>query len=209
MTIRKPTITLALLILALPIAAWANSLTFQTTGGQITSNGTVLTINASNLSGLSGFQGGPVTRNLGNASLTTGALLSGNLATGATFAAGGSFTITGNGANGIPVGAIFSGSFLSPVTWTATWIPNAGPKHEGSWFYVLAGTVRGTLNNGQVSTGKITFSTHDMPRGALFSSSANLANGSGEVVVPEPSTLALLATGLASVALLIRRRCWA
>jgi hypothetical protein len=208
MTIRRPVITLALLVLALPITAWANSLSFQTTGGQITANGTVLTINTSTLSSLGGPQGGPVTGNLGIASLTTGALLSGNLATGATFAAGGSFTITGNGTNGVPVGAIFNGSFLSPVTWTAIWNPNAGPGHRGAWYYTLSGTVRGKLNDGGFMTGRISFATTDVPRGAQFSTFANLGNGTGEVAVPEPGTLALLATGLASVAMLVRRRWW-
>ena len=206
MTIRKPAATLSLFLLVLPIAAWANSLSFQTTGGQITSNGTMLTIYASTLSRMDGFQGIPITGNLGAASLTTGALLSGNLATGATFAAGGSFTITGNGTNGIPRGAILNGSFLRPVTWTAIWNPSAGPGHRGAWYYTLTGTIRGTVQNGRVFTGRIGFATTDVPGGAQFSTFTNLGNGSGELVVPEPGTLALLATGLASVAMLVRRR---
>lgn len=208
MTIRKPAATLALFLLVLPIAAWANSLSFQTTGGQITSNGTMLTIYASTLSRMDGFQGIPITGNLGAASLTTGALLSGNLATGATFAAGGSFTITGDGTDGIPSSAIFNGSFLSPVTWTAIWNPNAGPGHRGAWYYTLTGTIRGRLNDGRLMTGRISFATTDVSSGVQFSTFANLGNGSGELVVPEPGTLALLATGLASVAMLVRRRWW-
>jgi len=66
--------------------------------------------------------------------------------------------------------------------------------------------VRGTTDDGQVMSTRITFATTDVSRGAQFSSFANLAGGSGQVVVPEPGTLALLASGLGGIAMLVRRR---
>jgi PEP-CTERM motif-containing protein len=199
-------VALSILLLALPLAAWANSVSFQTSGGQITSSGTFLTIKTSTLTSMAGLPEGSVTGNLGWASLTTGVLLSGNAATGATFAAGGSFTLTANGANGIPAGMLFSGTFLSPVTWTAAFNPEAN-FGQGAWYYTLSGIVRGTLSDGRAWRGNIRFATTDVPRSAQFSSFANLSGGSGQVaVVPEPGTLALLASGLAGVAMLVRRK---
>jgi hypothetical protein len=202
--LRRPAIALPLLLLTLPITATANSIGFQTNGGQITSNGTALSISNSRLSHLSGVSGA-AGGNLGWASLTTGSLLSGSLASGATFAAGGSFTLTGSGAHGIPAGVIFGGSFLSPATWTATFNPDADGG-RGAWYYALTGVVRGTLSTGRTVRGRISFSATDVPRGAPFSAFANLAGASGQVVVPEPSTLALLASGLGGLAILVRRK---
>jgi hypothetical protein len=75
--------------------------------------------------------------NLGTVTLTTGALISGTLQMGGTFAAGGSFTITGNGSDGLPNGTIFSGTFNAPVTWTLITLGN------GTHNYTLTGTVIG------------------------------------------------------------------
>ena len=195
-----------LILFILPIAAWANSTSFQSSGGQITSNGSVLTLSSSALTGVTGMFGGPVTGNLGTVSFTTGSLMMGSLAAGGTFAAGGSFTLSGNGTNGLPSGVVFSGTFSSPSVWTATFVTGAGPKGQGAWFYSLSGNVTGVLTGGQRLSAKVTFFTNDVPSGQQFSNFANLKNGMGSVLVPEPGSLALTATGLMGLAFLVRRK---
>jgi hypothetical protein len=195
-----------LILFALPIAAWANSTSFQSSGGQITSNGSVLTLNSSILTGVTGMFGGPVTGNLGRISFTTGSLLTGSLAAGGTFAAGGSFTLTGNGTNGLPMGVVFTGTFSGPTIWTATFMSGFGPNHQGAWFYSLSGNVSGVLSGGEHLSAKVTFFTNDVPNGQQFSDFANLNRGTGNVLVPEPGSLALTATGLMGLAFLVRRK---
>ena len=194
-----------LILFAIPVAAWANSTNFQSSGGQITSNGSVLTLNASTLTGVTGIFGGPASGNLGAVSFTTGSLLKGSLATGATFAAGGSFSLSGNGSNGLPSGILFTGTFSSPTVWTATFVSGAGPNHLGAWVYTLSGNVAGVLSGGQHISAKVTFSTNDVPKGQQFTDFANLNHGAG-VLVPEPGSLALTATGLMGLAFLVRRK---
>ncbi len=204
--IRRPAIFLSLLLLASPISLWANNVSFQTAGGKITSNGSALTVSSTNLASMSGMNGaGSMSGNLGSVSFSTGALLSGSMAKGGTFAAGGSFSMIGNGSNGLPKGVIFNGQFNGPATWTARFVPtvNAG---RGGWYYSLSGSIAGTLSTGQKLSGKVQFSTSDIPHGKEFSSVGNLDQGAGSVTVPEPGTLGLLASGLFGLAIVVRRR---
>jgi hypothetical protein len=76
--------------------------------------------------------------NLGSVSFSTGALMSGSVEAGGTFAEGGSFVIVGNGNNGVPKGVIFSGRFTGPVVWTL--LTSGDGKHS----YSLTGTVQST-----------------------------------------------------------------
>jgi hypothetical protein len=193
--------------LAVPLTAWANSVGVSNSGGQITSNGSSLTLNGSTLIALSGIRPGTLSGKVGTVSLTTGSLISGSLASGGTFAPGGSFTIASSGNGGLAGGMLFNGTFTGPVTWTATFTPNMGPNHAGAWIYTLKGNVSGTLSNGQRISGTIMETTFDVSRGMQFSSMANLDGGTGELTsVPEPGTLGMLATGLVGLALLIKRR---
>src|SRR5690348_12358625 len=101
------------IVLVCPLVAFANSNTFQNSGGQLTSNGTFLTLSGSTLSSVT-MAGTSASGNLGAVSFTTGKLISGSLASGGTFAAGGTFRITGSGSNGIPAGVLFKGTFAGP-----------------------------------------------------------------------------------------------
>ena len=206
----KKVLLLALLALALPVATWANStqIVFQNTGGKMSSsNGKMLKLTGSTLTSFTTLGGTTYTGSLGTVSFTTGALMSGNLGTAGVFAAGGSFTIVGNGNNGIPTGVLFTGSFSGPVNWVGTFNP-AGHGGLGNWTYTLSGTVTGSLSNGSSAFGGTVQFTFDVPGSKQFAKgvSVNLNNGVTTVTVPEPGTLSLIGTGLLGLAGLVRRR---
>ena len=115
----KRVLFLALLALALPMAAFANSSTdFNSyTAGSLITGGSTVSLNVG-LTGVYGFNGGGLfAGSLGTMSFTTGALIS-SVGGVETFASGGSFEITGNGTGGLPNGVIFTGTFSGPVTET-------------------------------------------------------------------------------------------
>ncbi|HKD03284.1 MAG TPA: PEP-CTERM sorting domain-containing protein [Terriglobales bacterium] len=195
-----------LLTLALPVTALGKSVEFTNTGGTLTGTNSGFALTGSTLTSVNGFGGGGViTGNLGTLALTTGALTSGLLTMGGTFASGGSFTITGNGSNGLPNGTIFSGSFSGPVTWTLVTLNNG--THDYTLTGALTGLYLGVPTNGV--TVQLTVNTGT----GFFNGSAAIASGDSDIVIParngvvaEPGTLGLLSTGLLGVAGLARRR---
>jgi PEP-CTERM motif len=201
----KKIMLLAVLALALPLAAFASS-SIDTTnvGGTLTGSASGLSLSNSTLtqvSGLFGSSGLIQGSDLGTVSFTTGALTSGSLTGGnATFAAGGTFTITGNGVNGVPNGVIFSGTFSGPVTVVEN---GAG----SSFSYTITGALSGTLYTGfktVAATSQITVFTHKGP--LVNGGSVTISSGDTTIVVPEPGTLSLFGTGLIGLAGLVRRK---
>lgn len=199
-------ILLTLLALALPIAAFgSSSVDFTNSGGTLTGTNNGFSLANSTLVAVNGFNGGGLItgNNLGSVTLTTGALVSGSLQMGGTFAAGGTFTITGNGSNGLPNGTIFSGSFSGPVTWTLVTLAN------GTHNYTLTGNLTGLLTGTGSSNGVTVQLTVNTGKG-FFNGSVGLSSGDTNIsngpVVPEPGTLGLLGTGLVGVAGLMRRK---
>jgi hypothetical protein len=134
---------------------------------------------------------------LGSVSFSTGALTSGNLQQGSTFAGGGTFTITGNGTNSVPNGPIFTGTFTGPVTWVLVTLAN------GTHNYTMSGTVTGTYFTGATVQGATVELTKNVGKG-FFGTSATVVGGDTNLavpgVVPEPGSFILFGTGLLGLA---------
>jgi len=189
----KKLILIALLV-GMPLAAFANSnVDFSNVGGTLTGSNSGLSLAGSTLIAINGL-------NLGSLSFSTGSLMSGSTSMGGTFATGGSFTIVGNGSNGVPSGAIFSGTFSTPAVWTMVTLPN------GSHNYTLTATVTGTWLNGATVSGATVQLSVNTGKG-FFNGRTSLASGDTNiVVVPEPGSLTLLGTGLMGLAGVVRRK---
>jgi hypothetical protein len=195
----KRIMLLFLLALALPMAAFANnSVDFTNAGGTLSGSSAGLSLTGSTLIAF-GSGGAIKTGDLGTLAFSTGVLSSGNLQKGATFAGGGTFTITGNGTNGVPNGTIFSGTFSGPVTWTLVTLAN------GTHNYTLSGALTGTWIGGAAVNGATVQLTINTGKG-FFNGSTSISSGDTNIVVPEPGSLTLLGTGLVGLAGVIKRK---
>ncbi|HTE90002.1 MAG TPA: hypothetical protein VK639_13665 [Terriglobales bacterium] len=133
-------IFLVLLMMALPMAAFARQVDVGNNAGTLTGTDAGLTVPDSILTSVRNLYGsGLITGNLGTVAFQTGALTSGSLQTGGTFAAGGAFTVTGNGSNGVANGPIFTGTFYGDSTWQMFTLP------DGTHNYNLTGIVTGIV----------------------------------------------------------------
>ena len=198
----KKILLLAALALALPTAMFAgSSVDFTNSGGTLSGSSSGLSLTGSVLIAINGLNGGGLItgNNLCSVSFTTGALTSGSLQNGGTFAGGGSFTLTGNGTSGVPNGTLFSGTFSTPATWTLVTLAN------GTHNYTLTGTVAGTFGSGYSSEGVTVQLTINTGKG-FFNGSTTISSGDTNIAVPEPGSLSLLGTGLLGLAGVVRRK---
>jgi len=195
----KRVLWLTVLALALPLTAFADSVDFTNSGGILAGSTNGLSLTGSALIAVNNGSGLVTGTDLGSVSFSTGALSGGSMQMGGTFAAGGSFTITGNGSNGVPNGTIFAGTFSSPATWTLVTLAN------GTHNYTLTGVVAGTLGSNFFTNGVTVQLTVNTGRG-FFNGRTHISSGDTNVVVPEPGSLSLLGTGLLGLAGVIRRK---
>jgi len=208
---------IALLSCFLPIAAWANSSSFHTPSSTCIPGVAICVFNQTGMAtggtgglvmdGTNGSTastvvqiGGEQGANLGTLSLTTGALLSGTLGSGGTFAPG-TLTITTTGWNGFS-GVLFSGTFgnaTSPIQWLAL------GKVGGFFEYELVGPVSGLWENGVTVSGEtaqLFFQSKTQYKGGPIA----LGSGTTGIVVPEQATVGLMGTGLIGIGFLARRK---
>ena len=178
-----------------------NTVDFSNSGGTLLGTTAGLTLSGSTLVGVVGFNGGGmVTGDLGSVSFSTGTMASGFLAKGGTFQASRTFTVTGDGTNGIPNDVLFFGTFSGPVSWTLTTLAN------GTHNYMLTGVLVGSMAGKVVNavTVQLTVNTGK----GFFHNSTFIGGGDTTTVssVPEPSTLSLLLTGSLGMLGIIRRK---
>ena len=195
-----------LLALALPIAAFANSIDFSNSGGTLNGSNAGLSLGGSTLI----VAKGPsilLTGDLGTVTFSTAALSSGSLQMGGTFGAGGTFMITGNGTGGIPNGVIFNGTFSGPVTWSLVTLAN------GTHNYTLTGALTGTWFTGASVVGATIQLTINTGKG-FFNGSTTISSGDTEitgsglslVTAPEPASFTLLGAGILVGTGMMRRK---
>jgi PEP-CTERM motif len=190
---------IALLALALPIAALAETITLTNQRGTISISTSGITSKGSQLTSYNGIQA-PPGKSMGTVSYSTGALTSGSIAAGGIFSSAGStFDVVGKGNYGEPKGQIFTGGFTGDIAWTL--VTQQGSK----LVYTLSGALSGQLYNGVQVTGTTTQTITTHP-GQLNQGVGHITLGNTTLTTPEPGTLGLLGTGLLGIAGMFRRK---
>jgi PEP-CTERM motif len=213
---KRVAVIVGLCVLLLSAAAWADNVVLTNLYGSVSITDAGIAYSGGQLRSYNGFTNG--TR-LGWITFSTGAFTVGagctakyDLLCSGTFAggAGSSFLVTGKGPwlktlaiTNSTTATLFSGSFVGPVEWQ---LLSIGPK---GWVYnfELIGAIRGQFWDGRTVDG----TTHQFISLTLNQWQVDHKGGIGlgsksTLLVPEPSTLGLLGTGLIGIAGTLRRK---
>ena len=195
----KAALYLIVLALALPFTAFADGIVVTNQYGSIAISNAGITSTNSELKSFNGIAATPG-HSLGSVSFSTGALTSGSISAGGIFSSAGStFIVTGNGNEGVPKSAIFTGSFTGPIAWTLT------SKFGNNLTYTLSGAISGMLYTGRNVTGTTTQTIYSSTQ-QLSQGIGHIRAGSTALGVPEPNTLSMLGAGLVAMGGMFRRK---
>jgi PEP-CTERM motif len=204
------TVLLALLVVALPVAARADTIDLTNQFGSVTITNSGIFSKGVQLRSMSvnGHQVGSG-HTMGSVSFWTGAFTpaqpGGTVFGSGTFAGGqgvSGFVVTGKwGTAKGDKGTIFSGYFVGPIDWTL--IASSKFFHE----YELTGSLKGQLYNGHMATGTTIQTIYTYWNQEKIDHSGGVHLGGTTLnSTPEPGTLGLLGSGLLAVAGAIRRK---
>jgi hypothetical protein len=193
-------VVLAVLVLLLPMLAWADGINIVNQFGTIVISDAGLISSQSELKQFNHIKAGPG-HSLGKVDFATGAFSGTDLFSNGTFSdVGSSFVVTGNGTHHVPNGTIFSGAFVGPITWTVM------SQHNQTYVFQLSGNLQGQLWTGHTVTGTTSQTIYAYKNQWLQDGKGSVHLGGGHFVTPEPSTLGLLGLGLLGTAGLVRRK---